>query len=672
LEHQFFLTSEGVFCVYKELIQMLCAIKFTKKDDEWISIPDYKYEEKYYVSYLNKDGEKLLFETETMGTTLFQSLLAEKYFHPFLAIYYKGDRKTITPEGTLLEGKLKEYYEQNRKKIVITENNNKHIIYKFVENYEIIEKDIVILNLDYIKQTNVIWYKSVDDSENKDEIYGLRLYDFEKISYIKDAYLHFKSNYIIDGHKVIDARSGELLFNFIGDLLNISFEKRKYLCKRDNVLLLNKINKYGNYELKEINFNYEFYSEAFLSPNGSFIILKQDINKYMYYDIKNDRVINFLSGNFLRFTPKGEFIVERANEKRKIKIIDPITFQEIAPENYKYYRFMSPDGSLFASTSRTCRYDDIISEQEISFPEIKILKNKFDMPLGQMDIHQQVKQNREEYFEQNKEILKKHNILKAEEINSQKLYIKKQYLLVGICNSDQTVEVELPVDLLYFNYAAFSYDNQYLGIVGKTGTNGYVKIIKLKYCHKTNSLDIDTEVVFESRYPAMAAWICGFSKDGHFATYDSSPTTYLIGVSDEIFYKISFDEKRGRLIYSPNKYENDEYWLSLHGSSFLCFSPTGRLMALSEQGYSAMSLGGMGHWPSKVVKLATISNSKNIDVIKEYTGFGDSVVENHQKNVTFCAFSDDETKLMVLTKDGVVTVHDIAEDLLSAGYELVN
>lgn len=668
--HKFYPTLEGVFCVFEELTYKLCYINYKREGEKWTYDPCFTNEKTYIISIFNSDGEKILFNSK-------KDILFPNYKYPFLEFYNEG-KHIIVPNGLLIDGCLVYFYESNNLKLIVVEKDKKHSIYKYDTTLKNILVDITILNIDYITSNNVIWYEKRDDEGKMNGVYGLNYVDFSTYKFTKESYLKFNSHFILDSNKIIDAKNGKLLFNYLGTWLAYSYGKRKYVCERDGVLLLNILNDNSKYEIKEINLNYEIYKEAYLSPNGAFLVLKKNENKYMYYDIKSDKVITFLSGDFIKFNYKGEFIIQ--DQRRNIKLIDPVTFQEITPKNYKYYQFSSPDGELFAGSSLRKRFYDILSGSEISNFDKEQLRLKFDFPTApylpnsnqKLDFKnkiQEIKNNRQEYFELNKDKLVKYEIKKAEDIISSKLFFTKQFLSVGVCKTDERVEVELPIDLQYFNFAAFSYDNKYLGLVGKPTFDGYIKIVKLNYDKETNSLEIEDGSVFESRRPSMATWVCAFSKTGYFATYDSSPTTYLIKLEDEVFYNISLNDQN-KLIYNPQKYENDKYWKHIPGNSFLCFSSSGRFIALSDQGYSAMSLGGIGHWPSKVVELAAISND-NVYLVKRYTGFGGSVQDNSRKKIAFSAFSEDETKLMVLTNDGVVTVRDIKEDLHNAGYEIL-
>ncbi len=94
----------------------------------------------------------------------------------------------------------------------------------------------------------------------------------------------------------------------------------------------------------------------------------------------------------------------------------------------------------------------------------------------------------------------------------------------------------------------------------------------------------------------------------------------------------------------------------IKGKNFLCFSPTGVFLALSEQGYEPLTKGGYGHQESNVVHIAKTNSGEIID---SFTGHGDKIKDNKTKKVTFVAFSEDEKRIMTLSSDGVVIIRDL-------------
>ena len=97
-------------------------------------------------------------------------------------------------------------------------------------------------------------------------------------------------------------------------------------------------------------------------------------------------------------------------------------------------------------------------------------------------------------------------------------------------------------------------------------------------------------------------------------------------------------------------------WIEIKGKNFLCFSPSGIFMALSEQGYEPLTLGGYGHQESCALHITATSVPTIFDSFLEH---GDIIKYDITKKVVFVAFSEDERKIMSMSKDGVVIVRNI-------------
>jgi hypothetical protein len=54
-----------------------------------------------------------------------------------------------------------------------------------------------------------------------------------------------------------------------------------------------------------------------------------------------------------------------------------------------------------------------------------------------------------------------------------------------------------------------------------------------------------------------------------------------------------------------------------------------------------------------------IAKTGNGQIIDSFTGHGDKIQDNKTKKVTFVAFSEDESRIMTLSSDGVVIIRNI-------------
>ncbi|RYE32596.1 MAG: hypothetical protein EOP48_31010 [Sphingobacteriales bacterium] len=243
-----------------------------------------------------------------------------------------------------------------------------------------------------------------------------------------------------------------------------------------------------------------------------------------------------------------------------------------------------------------------------------------------------------------------------ENVHIASLIRTEQFIEIGIVGTKVVTEVCLPADLTYFNYAAFSHDNRYFGCVGKPTFNGLIQIFKINFNAGKGELSIGD--AYLSRLPNYASWVCGFSKQGYFATYDSTPDTYLIHVDDDLFGKDYTDTILREKIAARTStiYGGYKRWKLVKGKNFLCFSPTGNFTALSEQGYEPFTLGGYGHQESSALHIAATASGV---IVKSFLEHGDEIKDDMSKKLAFVAFSEDEKKIMSLSKDGVVIVRTI-------------
>ena len=128
---------------------------------------------------------------------------------------------------------------------------------------------------------------------------------------------------------------------------------------------------------------------------------------------------------------------------------------------------------------------------------------------------------------------------------------------------------------------------------------------------------------------------------------------------DETFFSdLTSDTELKNNIYNfkSNIYHNYKKWNVIRDKNFLCFSPSGNFLALSEQGYEPLTYGGYGHQESNVVHIAKTESGAIID---SFTGHGEKIKDDTRKKVTFVAFSEDESRIMTLSSDGVVIIRDI-------------
>jgi hypothetical protein len=105
-----------------------------------------------------------------------------------------------------------------------------------------------------------------------------------------------------------------------------------------------------------------------------------------------------------------------------------------------------------------------------------------------------------------------------------------------------------------------------------------------------------------------------------------------------------------------NLFTRNSDWTEIPNKSFLCFSPSGRSIALSNQGYDPLSIGGNGHKASNSLHIAS-TETGNINI--SFNDHGAIIKTDISKKIIFVAFSEDESKIMSLSIDGVVIVRNL-------------
>ena len=152
-------------------------------------------------------------------------------------------------------------------------------------------------------------------------------------------------------------------------------------------------------------------------------------------------------------------------------------------------------------------------------------------------------------------------------------------------------------------------------------------------------IDDVEELRLDGNSNLSAVWTTRFSKDFAAACYDSNPDTYI---ASGLCYK--------EVVKIP-------------GKSFLCFSPSGKYVALSEQGYIDFTHHpheDWGHQPSTNVYVYSVEDLPTFTFIGPFNDLGDDVdgtsITTRKFNVASAAFSSDDNKLLMVGEDGVVVV----------------
>jgi hypothetical protein len=667
--HKIYPTKNGVFIIEKRIKRDFNGVTLRKYQNNWTATP-YKIENtEITLLLLNLEKADILID-KTPNLTVYEYLKDMLVVsHQSSKILFSGKNKvTINNEDSI------ELFTINEIGYFLIKSKERYSLFRSTNPNNAILEQIEILNPDLFKKHQIIWYRGKEKNISNTKYlnaFDLKnctriLIDERKVqhSLFKDA-LDFKffENYALSSNQIVfNPGTLEIKDAFIGTIEFHSKQLNKIVSHRTNKIYLSKFNpQITKYELSEILIDDNKYKESYLSPNGQFLVLQDESNKYSFYDIEKGETINFISGNFLAFRNDGNLIIEQDGTKA-VKIIDSKTFQDITPPNYHHYRFLSPDGKLYAQVSSKVRYFHKLNGKELKSDEVEKIRQDLDEPsfFLQGDEREKTKtkveKNRKDIFNLFKNHFEEIGIEDYNKITSHSVIKVEKFTEIGISGTNIITEIHFPDDLAFYNYSAFSYDNKCFGYVGKPSSNGLIHLFKIDFDEANAQLTVSD--TYLSRYPRYASWVCGFSKTGYFATYDSTPDTYILFVDDGLFDKKTTEVELRQNIYKSKKniYHTYNKWNEIKGKNFLCFSPTGNFLALSEQGYEPLTLGGYGHQESNVVHIAKTDSGQIID---SFTGHGDKIKDNKTKKVTFVAFSEDESRIMTLSSDGVVIIRDI-------------
>ena len=189
-------------------------------------------------------------------------------------------------------------------------------------------------------------------------------------------------------------------------------------------------------------------------------------------------------------------------------------------------------------------------------------------------------------------------------------------------------EIELGPKLRFLNYVAFSYDSRYVAIVGRYPDNCCYKGLLLIY-------DMDNHKEIKKDTKHYAVWTAAFTQKGFYAAYDSLPT---------LLYGNVYDDSGVNEVSDRN---------------FLTFSPDGKYIALSNQGYVPYKdeNHNWGHQPSTMIFVHSVENP-NEQIVPTISDLSDAGVAEIE-SVASCSFLLDNKKLMMVGRDGIVVIRNL-------------
>lgn len=454
------------------------------------------------------------------------------------------------------------------------------------------------------------------------------------------------------------------------------------LTREDNKLFLRNSEDNSRNEILSNSFDSSNYYNAYFTSDGKNVVLQ--INN------KEGQILGFEDLEMTTFEVDG-FTVAR-NEgvngyKPEISILDgrkpvwrdPITLEIVSEKDMSKHIYMSPDGRYSADINMKTILYNRLTKSEIKFEDKIQLDKKYNWDSNTSEIEknriiglrkqlaeqsdrdalfgkliESINKNTSSLFSKNnnddtlaekrKERLIEDNIERwiNNHSNFTELFIDK---LSFVCyrenqKDSETKQILIGRNVYFLNYVSFSYDSKYLSFAAKMKEDEFRCSEEGVFeMYDLNKEEIVKRIEDFQNRQLWAVWMSMFNKKGDVAFYDSHANAYLIS--------------------STNNYTSIAV---APGKSLLCFSPSGKYVACSDQNYIDYAHHPLGHWghqPSGNVFIHTTNDFEKS--IEQYNDFGEGIdgVAVHAGNVSSAAFSQDEKRLLAVGNDGVVVIRNL-------------
>lgn len=349
---------------------------------------------------------------------------------------------------------------------------------------------------------------------------------------------------------------------------------------------------------------------------------------------------------------------------------DPISLTKVKQDELSNHLFMSADGTYSAENNYKVIIRDRIKNKDITNEEYNGLCRTYNFQYNDTEADKEKKIFQRKFLLEKvgKEILFSHVIDQwnrllsnsslserekkkhiEEGVNSEiDEYINKKecftplfldrlgYVIYKDNRTSEEKRILIGRSVFFLNYVSFSYDSRYLAFGAKMKGDDFRRSESGVFV--LYDLQEEKEILRQDDR-LSAVWMTMFSKDGNVAYYDSTANAYMRTKESE--YK---DVQK------------------IAGKSLLCFSPSGKYIAFSDQKYISLIYhpnADWGHQPSGNIFIHAVKDIQ--ECIEQYNDFGNRIagVASRAGSVASAAFSCDEKRLMAVGDDGVVVVRNL-------------
>lgn len=594
--------------------------------------------------------------------------------------YYLADGKNHISQDIILpcfirkwEGIECEYFKKLEKQITALYSENK----KLFNSYHV--------NMPLLNCIDVSSYKESDDREvflsgclclNSRQSKNRKIFNipFTIMSNHENRnvdfnYATFSDDNVISDNIEEEKKEIDLELNSKEYLISKSDSGNLIITREEGKLYLRNCISKTKEEILSSFFDTTFYTNAYFTSDGKNVVLQLNDTETKLLGIEDMKMGSYEIEGFTvarnnRYNNNkgynGYMPEIRLRDGRIPVWRDPITLKTIPEDEIFGYVFMSPDGRFSANISVKTVYFNRLAKKETTIEERAELRNKYNWD------SETSKEEKENIIKARKELAvnsSRHDLFGKiiEKWNDDEDIIKREieaYMerkdnfvdlfideLGYVCireNKPNGKEREILIgrSVYFLNYVSFSYDSKYLSFGAKmrrdtfrNSEDGVFVIYDIENDRVINRMD---------NYNGMAlyaVWMTMFSKKGDVAFYDSKADAYLL--------------------YTCSEYNEIK---KIDGKSLLCFSPSGKYIAFSDQNYIDYSHHpeeNWGHQPSGNIFIYATDDIASC--MEQYNDFGEGIngVARRAGNVASAAFSQDEKRLLAVGNDGVVVIRNL-------------
>jgi len=452
-----------------------------------------------------------------------------------------------------------------------------------------------------------------------------------------------------------------------GNLLITQHKNMIYLCNWE---------KDEKHNILHNTFDTSHYASAYFTSDGKNVVLQINETEAQLLGFEDFTLNSFdiegltlprLAG-FNGYKPEIEIV-----DCRKPVWRDPISLVKVRPQEFSDHIFMSPDGVFSADNNFKMIVKDRLRDKDITLDEYSKLFKEYDFQRNdsEEDKSRKIAHRKDLLTKYGKDSLFKYiverysNLINTSDripenekseriewaVNSEvDEYINKRdtftslfldklgYVIYRNNSTNEEKKILIGRSVYFLNYVSFSYDSRYLAFAAKMKRDDFRLSedgVFVLYDLKENK-----EIIRQDHGQDLyAVWMTMFSKNGDVAYYDSRADAYVM-TKDSHYKDI---EKIG-------------------GKSLLCFSPSGKYIAFSDQNYIDYTHhpnANWGHQPSGNIFIHSMKDVKTC--LEDHNDFGEGIVGvvSRAGSVASAAFSCDERRLMAVGDDGVVVIRNL-------------